>query len=123
MQVTLGEADQVDVDFTAFRTSARSSVTASLPPQIPASVRAAVKAELFPASASGVVSGSTPVDTVAVDGSGFWELRGVKQGSYVLKLSCAGILSCSALTVPVQVSAWGIERLSQCTVTVSNANS
>lgn len=107
------------MDFTAFRTSARSSLSAALPPELPAPLRASVKAELLPASASGVVvPSSNTVSVVAVDGSGFFELRGVKQGSYVLRLSCgpaaastpggaAGGLSCEPLDKPVQVGLSG----------------
>jgi hypothetical protein len=82
-------ADQPGIDFTAFRTSPRSAVTAALSADLPATFRASVKAELVPATASGAaVAGSNPLAVVAFDGSGFMELRGVKQGSYVLKLSC-----------------------------------
>lgn len=107
--MTLGDSDASGVDFTAFRTSARSSLTAAVPPEVPAHLRASIKAELLPATASGsAVPSSSPVGTAAVDGSGFFELRGVKQGSYVLRLSCAAPaagLSCDPLTVPVQVCA------------------
>lgn len=108
VQVTLGSADVSGVDFTAFRTSARSSLTAALSLELPAPLRASVKGELFPASASGVVVPSSNPSAAAVfDGAGFLELRGIKQGSYVLKLSCgpaaAGGLPCEAWEMPVQV--------------------
>lgn len=108
VQVTLGSADVSGVDFTAFRTSARSSLTAALSLELPAPFRASVKGELFPASASGVaVPGSNPSAAGVFDGAGFLELRGIKQGSYVLKLSCgpaaAGGLPCETWEKPVQV--------------------
>ena len=109
LQVTLGEADVPDVDFTAFRNPPRSSITAALPSDLPVSLRVAVKAELLPAAASGgAVPGSNPAGATIVDGSGFFELRGVKQGSYVLRLSCgpisaAGPPACGPWETPVQV--------------------
>ncbi len=109
LQVTLGEADVPDVEFTAFRTDPRSVITAALPSDLPVSLRAAVKAELLPANAAGtVVSGLNPAGATIVDGSGFFELRGVKQGSYVLRLSCGPVAvggppACGPWEAPVQV--------------------
>lgn len=82
-------------------------MTAALSADLPATFRASVKAELVPATASGAaVAGSNPAAVVAFDGSGFMELRGVKQGHYVLKLSCpAGTVgpTCEPWETPVQV--------------------
>jgi hypothetical protein len=112
LQVTLGSSDVQAIDFTAFRTSARSSLTAVLAPELSATFRASVKAELLPASAAGTaISGSNPAGAAGVDGSGFLELRGVKQGSYVLRLSCVAVgvagPGCEPWEMPVQVRVWG----------------
>jgi hypothetical protein len=110
LQVELLRADATGIDFIAFRTSSRSTLSAAL--KLPSELRGAIKAELLPASSSSAstpsAAGSTVLAAVAVDGSGFFEMRGLKPGAYVLRLSCdpaaAGGRSCEAWEKPVQVS-------------------
>jgi hypothetical protein len=79
--------------------------------KLPSELCGAIKAELLPASSSSgstpSAAGSTVLAAVAVDGSGFFEMRGLKPGAYVLRLSCdpaaAGGRSCEAWEKPVQV--------------------
>jgi hypothetical protein len=111
LQVELQRADVTGIDFIAFRTSSRSTLSAAL--KLPSELRSAIRAELLPASgssSSGSVTstaGATVLAAVAVDGSGFFEMRGLKPGAYVLRLSCdpaaAGGRSCEVWERPVQV--------------------
>ena len=114
MQVDLQRADVTGINFVAFRTSTRSTLSAAL--KLPAELRGAIQAELLPAgsSSSSSSSGGTPsaavttaVASAAVDGSGFFEMRGLKPGAFVLRLSCnpaaAGGRSCEPWELPVQV--------------------
>ncbi|KAF6256204.1 hypothetical protein COO60DRAFT_1702424 [Scenedesmus sp. NREL 46B-D3] len=113
-QVNLQRADVTGVDFIAFRTLSRPTLSAAL--QLPSELRSAIKAELMSAGSSSSRSSSTPstagatvLAAVAVDGSGFFEMRGLKPGAYVLRLSCipaaAGGRSCEPWELPVQVPA------------------
>lgn len=108
LQVTMERSDVPGIDFVAFRTSSRSALSAAL--KLPIELRNAIKAELLPATSGSAAApaGVSPVASTAVDGSGFFELRGLKPGLYVLKLSCdpaaAGGMSCEAWEMPVQVS-------------------
>jgi hypothetical protein len=109
-QVDLQHADVTGIDFIAFRTSSRSTLSAAL--QLPSELRGAIKAELLPAGSSSssgapTAEGATVVASAAVDGSGFFEMRGLKPGAFVLRLSCnpaaAGGMSCEPWELPVQV--------------------
>eukprot|EP00775_Hariotina_reticulata_P012385 gene12385-12519_t len=102
--VDLGQQDERGVNFIAFRTSSRSELTGLL--NLPAQLRSAVKAELLPAGAASKAAGPAAA-SVAVDASGFFELRGLKPGQYVLRISCdtaaTGGLACEVWDMPVQV--------------------
>lgn len=128
VQVDLKQQDVSGIDFIAARTSSRSALSAAL--RLPHHLRTAIKAELLPAAAgssSTAAAGVAAAASVAVDASGFFELRGLKPGAYVLKLSCdaaaAGGLSCEPWTMPVQVGppCWSIWLSEQaCSLTLGS---
>jgi hypothetical protein len=107
--VVLEEAEAAAHDFTAFRASTISSLTAAL--QLPPGFTRVLTAQLLPATAASAKPGSTAaaaavLTSTRVDASGFFELRGLSQGAYVLRVLCEGAASgaaCGPWDTPVEV--------------------
>jgi hypothetical protein len=112
--VVLREAEAGAHDFTAFRASTISSLTAAL--QLPPGFTRVLTAQLLPASAASAKPGSTAaaaavLTSTRVDASGFFELRGLSAGAYVLRVLCEGAASgaaCGPWDTPVEVRACAV---------------